>query len=88
MHDQFLTTMCRKSRHAFEERHRDFRRRVKKGVETLLSAFRYSAPAGQPYSSGIMAASIGQSTNKFIGISSLLVDLTEIRRRKRPAKIA
>ena len=39
MHDQFLTTMCRKSRHAFEERHRDFRRRAKKGVETLLSAF-------------------------------------------------
>lgn len=36
MHDQFLTTMCRKSRHAFEERHREFRRRAKKGVETLL----------------------------------------------------
>ena len=38
MHDQFLTTMCRRSRHAFEERHREFRRRAKKGVETLLSA--------------------------------------------------
>ena len=38
MHDQFLTTMCRRSRHAFEERHREFRRRAKKGVETLLTA--------------------------------------------------
>jgi hypothetical protein len=37
MHDQFLTPMCRRSRHAFEERHREFRRRAKKGVETLLS---------------------------------------------------
>jgi TnpA family transposase len=38
MHDQFLTTLCRRSRNSFEERHRDFRRRAKRGVATLLEA--------------------------------------------------
>src|SRR5664279_4069925 len=32
MHDQFLTTLCRRSRNSFEERHRDFRRRAKRGA--------------------------------------------------------
>lgn len=36
MHDQFLTGMSRRSRNAFEERHREFRKRAKRGVETLL----------------------------------------------------
>jgi TnpA family transposase len=38
MHEQFLATMCRRSRHAFEEKYRDFRRRAKKGIQTLLGA--------------------------------------------------
>jgi hypothetical protein len=38
MHDQFLTTMCRRSRNAFEQSHRDFRRKAKRGVATLLEA--------------------------------------------------
>jgi TnpA family transposase len=38
MHEQFLTTMCRKSRHAFEEKHRAFRRRARKGIQMLLGA--------------------------------------------------
>jgi hypothetical protein len=38
MHDQYLTTMWRRARHAFEERHRQFRRRARDGVETVLLA--------------------------------------------------
>jgi len=38
MHDQFLTALCRRSRNALEQRHRDFRRRAKRGVATLLEA--------------------------------------------------
>lgn len=38
MNEQYLTGVCRRSRHAFEERHREFRKRAKKGVETLLDA--------------------------------------------------
>jgi len=38
MNEQYLTGFCRRSRHAFEERHREFRKRAKKGVETLLGA--------------------------------------------------
>jgi len=38
MNEQYLTGLCRRSRHAFEERHREFRKRAKKGVETLLQA--------------------------------------------------
>ena len=38
LNDQYLTTMCRRSRNTFEARHREFRRRVKKGLETLLAA--------------------------------------------------
>jgi len=38
MHDQYLTTMWRRARHAFEERHRQFRRRAREGVETVLLA--------------------------------------------------
>jgi hypothetical protein len=38
MNDQFLTTMSRHARHAFEEQHRQLRRRAKEGVDTLLEA--------------------------------------------------
>ncbi|MCZ6489269.1 MAG: Tn3 family transposase, partial [Acidobacteria bacterium] len=38
MHDQFVTGMSRRGRNAFEQRHRQFRRRAKRGIETLLSA--------------------------------------------------
>jgi hypothetical protein len=38
MNEQYLTGLCRRSRHAFEERHREFRKRAKKGVEMLLEA--------------------------------------------------
>jgi TnpA family transposase len=38
MNDQFLITMSRHARHAFEEQHRRLRRRAKEGVDTLLEA--------------------------------------------------
>lgn len=38
MNDQFLVGMCRRSRHAFEKRHREFRRRSREGLATLLEA--------------------------------------------------
>ena len=38
MHDQLMTALCRRSRHAFEARHREFRRRAKRGLDTLLAA--------------------------------------------------
>lgn len=38
MHEQFLATMCRRSRHAFEQKYREFRRRAKRGLQTLLGA--------------------------------------------------
>jgi len=38
MHDQYLTTMWRRARHAFEERQRQLRRRAREGVETVLLA--------------------------------------------------
>ena len=51
MNEQYLTGFCRRSRHAFEERQREFRKRAKKGVETLLQAMEIvlDAPAdGNP----------------------------------------
>ena len=48
MHDQFLTGMSRRSRNAFEERHREFRKRAKRGVETLLSAVEILLDRSQP----------------------------------------
>lgn len=36
LHDQYLMEICRKSRNRFEKRHRQLRRRAKKGVETLI----------------------------------------------------
>lgn len=38
LHDQYMTTMTRRARHAFEERHRQFRRRAKEGVDVVLGA--------------------------------------------------
>jgi hypothetical protein len=38
MHDQYLTTMWRRARQAFEGRHRRLRRRARDGVETVLLA--------------------------------------------------
>jgi hypothetical protein len=38
MHDQYLTTMWCRARHALEERHRQLRRRAREGVETVLLA--------------------------------------------------
>ena len=38
MHDQFMTTLARRSRHAFDERHREFRKRARRGIEVVLSA--------------------------------------------------
>ena len=48
LNDQYLTTMCRRSRNAFETRHREFRRRVKKGLETLLTAVEILVDPRQP----------------------------------------
>jgi TnpA family transposase len=48
LNDQYLTTMCRRSRNAFEARHREVRRRVKKGLETLLAAAEVLLDPRQP----------------------------------------
>jgi TnpA family transposase len=48
LNDQYLTTMCRRSRNAFETRHREFRRRVKKGLETLMAAAEILVDPQQP----------------------------------------
>ena len=48
MNDQYLTTMCRRSRNAFEAQHREFRRRVKKALETLLAAAEILVDPQQP----------------------------------------
>jgi TnpA family transposase len=38
MHEQYITGLTRRSRNAFDERHREFRKRARRGVETVLSA--------------------------------------------------
>lgn len=38
MHDQYSVAMCRRARHAFEERHRQLRRQAKEGLDTVLEA--------------------------------------------------
>lgn len=38
MHEQYITGLFRRSRHAFDERHREFRKRARRGIETVLSA--------------------------------------------------
>jgi hypothetical protein len=38
MNHQFLTGMSRRSRHAFERRHKEIRRRAKKGLYVVLQA--------------------------------------------------
>jgi TnpA family transposase len=48
MNDQYLTTMCRRSRNAFETQHREFRRRVKKALDTLLAAAEILVDPEQP----------------------------------------
>jgi TnpA family transposase len=38
MHEQYITGLLRRSRHAFDERHREFRKRARRGIQTVLSA--------------------------------------------------
>jgi TnpA family transposase len=38
MHEQYITGLVRRSRHAFDVRHREFRRRARRGIQTVLSA--------------------------------------------------
>lgn len=38
MHEQYITGFLRRSRNAFDERHRQFRKRARRGIETMLSA--------------------------------------------------
>jgi TnpA family transposase len=38
MHEQYITGLVRRSRHAFDERHREFRKRARRGIQTVLSA--------------------------------------------------
>jgi len=38
MHEQYVTGLLRRSRHAFDERHREFRKRARRGIHTVLSA--------------------------------------------------
>jgi len=37
MNDQYLTGMCRRARHAFENEHREFRKKAKQGIETVVT---------------------------------------------------
>jgi hypothetical protein len=38
MHDQYLIDKCRRAHNAFEEQHRQFRRKAKEGLEMVLAA--------------------------------------------------
>jgi hypothetical protein len=38
MHEQYVTGLLCRSRHAFDERHREFRKRARRGIQTVLSA--------------------------------------------------
>jgi TnpA family transposase len=38
MHDQYIQEICRKSRNAYEKKHRELRKRQKKAVDTMLYA--------------------------------------------------
>ena len=38
MHDQYITGMSRRSRHAFEQRHKEASRRARNGLETIVGA--------------------------------------------------
>jgi len=38
MHEQYVTGLLRRSQHAFDERHREFRKRARRGIHTVLSA--------------------------------------------------
>ena len=38
MHEQYVTGLLRRSRHAFDERHREFRKHARRGIHTVLSA--------------------------------------------------
>lgn len=38
MHEQYITGLLRRSRNALDERHREFRKRARRGIETVLSA--------------------------------------------------
>ena len=75
MHDQFLTGMSRRSRNAFEERHREFRKRAKRGVETLLSAVEILLDRSQPDPRGQLQQTIDDST-----LRSALADCREFQR--------
>jgi TnpA family transposase len=77
MNEQFLTTMCRRSRHAFEEKHREFRRRARKGIQTLLGAVEMLL---EPGNDG--AASVGD-LYQHIGESSLREALADCREFER-----
>jgi hypothetical protein len=48
MHDQFVTSMARKSRITFEERQRELRKSAKKGLDTLLDAVEILASVHTP----------------------------------------
>jgi len=75
MHDQFLTGMSRRSRNALEERHREFRKRAKRGVETLLSAVEILLDRSQPDPRGQLQQTIDDST-----LRSALADCREFQR--------
>ncbi|MEL6455735.1 MAG: Tn3 family transposase [Cyanobacteria bacterium J06623_5] len=38
MHDQYVMTMCRKSKHTYEQKHRELRQRHKRAVDVVLEA--------------------------------------------------
>ena len=39
MHEQYVTGLLRRSRHAFDERHREFRKRARRGIYTVLYGY-------------------------------------------------
>ena len=59
MNEQYLTGLSRRSRHAFEGRHREFRKRAKKGVEMLLQAMEIVLDS-RPADGNLLALLYGQ----------------------------
>ena len=75
MHDQFVTGISRRSRNAFEERHREFRKRAKRGVQTLLAAIEILLDRSQPDPLAQLQQTIDDPT-----LHSALADCREFQR--------
>lgn len=77
MHEQYVMTMCRKSKHTYEQKHRDLRKRHKRAVDVVLEANTrwLDWPDEEPLSS----ADLWQQVNK----AQLQDALTDLRAFKK-----